>query len=244
MFFNVFLSFPTFSNVTYSHSHSLSHYLTLSHSHTLSISHSITLDMLNKFCFHLYAQNTLFIGENCNAFFLTTLHLKQLSLLSMISRLPDNILNKIGRHVLTVADDRTKSWFLMVRDICLLYQLPHPLSQLDSPLPKEAAKQLFRAAVIDYWETKLRTDAALLPSLQYFKPQFMSLDCPHPIYQTCGSNSYEICKAIVQAKMVSGRYRTDRLVRHFYPDSDGNCSICPENVPGTIEHILTVSLSE
>ena len=26
-------------------------------------------DMLNKFCFHLYAQNSLFIGENCNAFF-------------------------------------------------------------------------------------------------------------------------------------------------------------------------------
>ena len=35
-------------------------------------------------------------------------------------------------------------------------------------------------------------------------------------------------------------------MRHFYPDSDGNCSICPENVPGTIEHILTQcpSLSE
>ena len=26
-------------------------------------------DMLNKFCFHLYAQKSLFIGENCNAFF-------------------------------------------------------------------------------------------------------------------------------------------------------------------------------
>ena len=37
----------------------LSHYLTLSHSHTLSISHWITLDMLNNFCFHLYAQNSL-----------------------------------------------------------------------------------------------------------------------------------------------------------------------------------------
>ena len=42
-----------FSNVTYSHSHS--HSLSLSHSHTLSISHWITLDMLNNFCFHLYA---------------------------------------------------------------------------------------------------------------------------------------------------------------------------------------------
>ena len=28
-------------------------------------------DMLNNFCFHLYAQKSLFIGENCNAFFLT-----------------------------------------------------------------------------------------------------------------------------------------------------------------------------
>ena len=51
---------------------SLSRYLTLSHSHTHSLSHSLTLDMLNKFCFHLYAQNSLFIAENCNAFFFTT----------------------------------------------------------------------------------------------------------------------------------------------------------------------------
>ena len=28
-------------------------------------------DMLNKFCFHLYAQKSLFIAENCNAFFWT-----------------------------------------------------------------------------------------------------------------------------------------------------------------------------
>ena len=29
-------------------------------------------DMLNKFCFHLYAQKSLFIGENCNGFFFTS----------------------------------------------------------------------------------------------------------------------------------------------------------------------------
>ena len=27
-------------------------------------------DMLNNFCFHVYAQKSLFIAENCNAFFL------------------------------------------------------------------------------------------------------------------------------------------------------------------------------
>ena len=29
-------------------------------------------DMLNNFCFHLYAQKSLFIAENCNGFFFTT----------------------------------------------------------------------------------------------------------------------------------------------------------------------------
>ena len=42
-----------------SHFHTLSLSLTGSHSHTLSISHSLTLDMLNNFCFHVYAQNLL-----------------------------------------------------------------------------------------------------------------------------------------------------------------------------------------
>ena len=36
----------------------------LSHSHTLSIFHSLTLNMLNNFCFHVYAQNSLLIGED------------------------------------------------------------------------------------------------------------------------------------------------------------------------------------
>ena len=43
-----------------------------SHSHTISISHSLTLDMLNYFCFHVYAQKSLFKVENVNAYFLTS----------------------------------------------------------------------------------------------------------------------------------------------------------------------------
>ena len=31
-------------------------------------------DMLNNFCFHLNAENSLFITENCNAFFLHQQH--------------------------------------------------------------------------------------------------------------------------------------------------------------------------
>ena len=50
------------------------HSLSLSHSQTLrlSLSHSLFLDMLNNFCFHVYAQKSLFIAENCNVVFFTT----------------------------------------------------------------------------------------------------------------------------------------------------------------------------
>ena len=36
---------------------------------TPSISHLLTLDMLNNFCFHIYAQNSLFISENAMVIF-------------------------------------------------------------------------------------------------------------------------------------------------------------------------------
>ena len=39
----------------------------------LSLSHSLTLNMLNNFCFHVYAQKSLFKVENVNAFFLTSM---------------------------------------------------------------------------------------------------------------------------------------------------------------------------
>ena len=71
MFWTTFVFMSMLKTYSHTFSLSLSLTLTLSHSHTLSISHSITLDMLNKFCFHLYAQKSLFIRENCNGFFLT-----------------------------------------------------------------------------------------------------------------------------------------------------------------------------
>ena len=67
----------------------------------------------------------------------------------------------------------------------------------------------------------------------------MSLSKPHPIWTMGGYNSYEICKAIVQAKMLSGRYRTDKLLRHFSRTNDGLCQHCPEQKQiGSLEHLL------
>ena len=65
----------------------------------------------------------------------------------------------------------------------------------------------------------------------------MSLLQPH--YSTCGDNSFEVSKAIVQAKFLSGRYRTDKLLGHFNY-TNGNCSLCSTGVPGSLEHLLVL----
>ena len=55
------------------------------------------------------------------------LHLRQLDLFSMISRLTDDPLNLHARNVLTTHSRTSKSWFMKVRYLCLQYDMPHPL---------------------------------------------------------------------------------------------------------------------
>ena len=81
------------------------------------------------------------------------LHLKQLSLFSMIAHLPNNILNRIARYKLTTGKDNDKSWFISVAKLFQQYNLPHPLTLLNNPLDKPRTKKLFKTKVYEYWQT-------------------------------------------------------------------------------------------
>ena len=170
------------------------------------------------------------------------LDLRQLSLLGMISRLgPSNILHRHGSHVLCNAKPSSRYWFLQVRDISTKYSLPDPLTILNNPPTKCSYKRLAKSMVVDFWEKKFRQDASRLDSLIFFKPEFYSLVKPHPIWTSAGSNPYEVEKATCQAKMLSGRFRTCYLSRHWSGDSSGSCSLplCRlDPTPGTLSHIL------
>ena len=78
-------------------------------------------------------------------------------------------------------------------------------------MTKYSYKKLVKSRVIDFWETHLREEAVKLreTSLKFFKAEFMFLKKPQPIWSTCGSNPLEVHIAVVQARMLSGRYPTD-----------------------------------
>ena len=168
------------------------------------------------------------------------LHCKQLSLFLMICQEPDNILHSIASHCLTRLPSNAKSWFTSLVSLTLQYSLPHPLALLNSPPTKQQFKRKVKQNVTFFWQNILRAETGTcknksaetssLSSLHFFRPDFMSLATPHPLWTTCSSNSYEVNKAVVQARMLSGRYRTEKLCRHFSPNSTGHCRLCSNSL--------------
>ena len=79
---------------------------------------------------------------------------------------------------------------------------------------------------------------APLPSLVYFKPHFHSLQKPHPILWTPRANSHEVAKAVIQLRMLSGRYRVAMLTRHWSPTRSGTCPAPDCHDLETLEHLL------
>ena len=183
---------------------------------------------------------TLFMAGSPGA--TASIHIKQLGLFGMLLRLPGTILHRIAKKKLHSSPDESKSWFIMIRHLCFKYNLPSPLFLLSHTPSKTSFKSLVRRKVIDFWQTKLRDDASTKPSLLYFKPQFMSLQAPHPLWTTSKQNPFEINKSLVVAKMLSGQYRSDWHCRHWSKfNKDGFCPLCPgTSIPGTLEHMLVL----
>ena len=72
----------------------------------------------------------------------------------------------------------------------------------------------------------------------------MSLSCTHRIFTSCGSSPYEVSKAVIQARCLSGRARLEVLTKHCDPtNKDGICTVCRTEDPnstsiGNLEHFL------
>ena len=133
---------------------------------------------------------------------------------------PENILQKHGRHFLLTATDMSpcKSLFPSSGLLSQKYVLTDHLLILQSPPTPCQWKSTFKSKVIDWFEQSLRGQADLLPSIVHFKPAFMSFSTPHPLWTSAGS-AYKVSKAVIDARMLFGRLRTDGLTRPWRQDN-------------------------
>ena len=169
-------------------------------------------------------------------------HLRQLSLFGMISRLPGSLLYRHALNVLTTETSAKSSWFHQIQNWCLLYELPHPITILQSCFSKDIFKKMCKKKVVSYWESVLRAEAFSLSSLSFFKSPFMSLCKPHPLWSTAGSSPAKVAKATVQALLLSGRYRLETLMKHWTSNKNGTCLLSPQcsDIKEDLSHFLCI----
>ena len=157
----------------------------------------------------------------------------------MICHLPSDPLAKHAAFTLSELSPSCKSWFFQVRDICMQYGLPPPLELLENPVPKEGFKNMVKLKVQDYWHSLLTSEIQTKPSLLYFRPSVCSLSRPHNLWTSSAGNPFECSKSTVLCRMMSGRYRTEVLSRHWSENFEGFCrSPSCHRVLGDLEHLL------
>jgi hypothetical protein len=156
------------------------------------------------------------------------LHLRMFSLFGQLCRLRegDNFLVEHAMQVYSSASASCKSWFWKLRQLCLQYGLPHPVTWIASQPSKIQVKTMARNAVLEYWHARLVAKADSLESLSHLRTRCLSLTSCHPIFLSCGSSPWETEKATTQARLLSGRYRLEVLTSHWTPwNRDGLCSL-------------------
>ena len=167
------------------------------------------------------------------------IHQHQFTLLHMVALLgPGNVLYQHGIYILH--HSIKNSWFSQVRELCHQYSLPDPLHLMISPPPKRSFKAEVKSAIISYWRASLIAEAMPLTSLRYMRLPFLNLGRgAHPLWWTCNSSSTAVRSATVMAKILSGRYRSCWLRRHWTWETGAcrlpGCGI----VPGDIAHLLS-----
>ena len=129
---------------------------------------------------------------------------------------------------------------MKLRDLAAVYVLPDPLQVLMSPPPKNIFKKLVRKRILDFWHKKLVKDSNSKPSLRFLQAEFLPLGSgPHPLWLSCEGSPTATRAAILEAHIITGRYRDDYLSSKW--DGGSDCCRLPDCgfFPGDCVHYLS-----
>jgi hypothetical protein len=132
----------------------------------------------------------------------------------------------------------TNSWTAKVKTLTHKYQLPSVYTLIDNPPTKVPWKKEVRVAVVKYHTNNLKSEMMKQSSTRHINPDACSLVRAHPVWRYTGSNTREITRATVKAKLLIGSYNLEAKKVRFGKDDSGMCLLCSTEME-TREHLLT-----
>ena len=141
--------------------------------------------------------------------------------------------NLLTKRQLNIKENNSTSWFITIKKKLYKYNLPNPLSLLDSPLKKNEWKNTVKKAVEKHWKTIILENSNMYNSFNYLHNQI------HHLIQIDNTSdpSVEAVRIAVKLKLVTGTYNL--LVRDakFRSANTRIYELCSED-DEDIEHFL------
>jgi len=134
------------------------------------------------------------------------LHKRKLTLYRNIVDNKGTIENDIAWRQLALKTRDSNSWFIELVKISEKYELPSPYVMLSSIPSKEAWKKLINSVINKYWIDKLVDEANDKTTLKFFNSEVCIMGKVHPVWRSCGSETYEVTRACVKSKLLCGVY--------------------------------------
>jgi hypothetical protein len=149
---------------------------------------------------------------------------------------PQSLEYDLVRRQLAIKDLQSHSWVTTVRIILAKYNLPSAYTLLQQNRRKTQWKRQVKAAVVYYWNSKLKEAAQSKKTMKYINLPACSVEYPHFIYTGIPTDPLKVMMTAVKVKLLTQRY----------PLTSTHCagkqrrSICPlcDRVPETLQHFL------
>ena len=166
------------------------------------------------------------------------LHMDVLSLFFNIWSHPDTTVFKIIQYILKMAGNKSNTWAVHVRLICLQYGLPDPLALLNQPVwPKALWSQYVKSKVLSYTETKLRKLSQRNSKMCYLNVELVGLSgAPHVALLNI-KNTQDVRKLRYHLKFLTGDYLTEERLS-LNQGTSPQCKLCHAPVE-SLDHVLT-----
>ena len=155
------------------------------------------------------------------------LDIRALSFFGNMIRQKDSIEHQIIRRQLAVKDEDSKSFTITIRKILQKYDLPSAYDLLENTPGKDQWKAMVKKATNDSYRKEISEEIKNKTSLKHLALQENPLDEPHPIYKHTGSDPYEIERAAIKVRLLTGTY-TLQANKHKYNqhEVDKTCELC------------------
>ena len=154
-------------------------------------------------------------------------------------RLKGSIENDIALRQIVMKDVKDKSWFMFVREILHMYNLPSTFQLLTNPPSKNEWKRVMNTAVNKAVEEGWQQDVKSKSSLKYVNVDSLKVGRTHHIWSTVLNSIYDSRRAQLKSKLLTGTYilQGNRAVFNQF-QVNPTCRLCKAD-PETRQHFIS-----